>query len=184
LEQSINKTKKGIEYVVTRTGGPHRAEIVQDGRIIAQLQEGDNLDSVLTTEDGKKYYFSPRVDGKIHPFSLTVKTGNNSGETILQILEHLFAYRGNLYIIGGIPEGKSPKDLGQTKYICRLVNFPYDDVDQVDAHVREKLGRHRGVEVGELSGLGRRGYKVALDGELEPIGLPLSVASYLLYSTG
>ena len=180
MEQIINK----IEYVVTRTAGRHHAEIARDERIVAQLQEGDNLVSVLTTEDGKKYYFSPRVDGKFHPFSLTVETGNGSGETILKILEHLFAYRGNLYMIGGIPEGKSPRDLGQMKYICRLVNFPYDDVDQIDAHVREKLGRHRGVDIGELSGLGRHGHKVALDGELEPIGLPLSVACYLLYSTG
>jgi len=184
MERGITTAKKRIEYVVIRTDGPHRAEISQEGKIVAHLEEDGNLDSVLTTIDAKNYYFSPRVDGKINPFSSTIELGNGSRETILKILGHLFAYGGNLYIIGGIPEGKSPRDIGQTKFICRLVNFPYSEVDQIDVHVREKLGRHRGVEVGELSGLGRRGHKVTLAPELEQIGLPLAVACYLLYSTG
>ena len=182
LEQSTTEEK--IEYLVKRTGVPHHAEIQQDGRIVAHLEETTNVDSLLTTNDGKKYYFSPRVYGRIHPFSLTIEEENDVRKTILKISGHLFAYRGNVYIIGGIPEGKSPKDIGNTKYVCRLVNFPFNDVDKIDLHVREKLGRYRGVDVGELTGLGRRGHKVTLGQELGQISLPLAVSCYLLYSTG
>jgi hypothetical protein len=184
LEPAVNATMKKTEFIVTRKDGPRSAEIVQDGKIVAQLEGGKVPHSILNTTDGTTYFFHPSVDGKIQPFSMTVEKNTGSQEIVLKILVHLFAYQQNLYIIGGIPEGKSPRYIWQSKYICRLVNFPYSDVDQIDPHVREKLGRHRGVEVGELSGLGRRGHKVVLGEELKEIGLPLAAACYLLYSTG
>jgi hypothetical protein len=184
LEPAANATMKKTEFIVTRKDSPRNAEIVQDGKIVAQLEGGKDLYSILNTTDGTTYFFHPSVDGKIQPFSMTVGKNSGSQEIVLKIVAHLFAYQRNLYVIGGIPEGKSPRDIGQTKFICRLVNFPYSDVDQIDPHVREKLGRYRGAEVGELSGLGRRGHKVVLGEELKEIGLPLAVACYLLYSAG
>ncbi len=70
------------------------------------------------------------------------------------------------------------------KYISRLDHLPYQSVDEIDRMTREQLNKHRGVEVGRLDGLGSLGHEVFLDEELAEIGLPLSAASYLLYSTG
>lgn len=174
--------EKNIEYVVKRKGSPRTAEIFCEGKLLATLREAEDHASVLSTLDGTKYLFSPKVDGKIHPFSITVYDGSDAA--ILKIMGNLFSFRNNIYIIGGIPEGKNPKDMRRTKYICRLVNFPFQDIDSIDVHVREKLRRHRGVEVGEISGLGVFGHKVSVNLELKEIALPLSVACYLLYSTG
>ncbi|MDA4111610.1 MAG: hypothetical protein OK439_03665 [Thaumarchaeota archaeon] len=179
-----NPTMK-IEYVVKRKGRPHIAEVLQGGKIIADLDESKDFVSVLTTMNGRTYYFTPRVDGKIIPFSIMVYESNDSQrKTILKIKGNCFSHGGQMYMIGAIPEGKSAKDIGRSKYICRLVNFPFDDMDKIDMHVREKLGRYRGIEVGQLSGLGSIGHKITLDEELEEISLPLSVSSYLIYSTG
>jgi hypothetical protein len=175
-------TAKKTEYLVKRKGSPRSAEIFQEEKLVSTLEEAEDHVSVLSTLGGTKYSFDPRVDGRMHPFSMTIINGSNA--TILKIVEHLFSFRNQIYIIGGIPEGKSPKDIARTKYICRLVNFPFEDVDRIDVHVREKLRRHRGMAVGEISGLGLLGHKVVVDEELKEIALPLSVASYLLYSTG
>jgi methyl coenzyme M reductase gamma subunit len=84
-----------------------------------------------------------------------------------------------------LPEGKSLKHhMSGTKYICRLVNFPYHDVSEIDLETRERLSRYRGVDVGTLSGLGKLKHQVRLGEELADLGLQLSAASYLLYSTG
>jgi hypothetical protein len=175
-------TAKKTEYLVRRKDSPRSAEIFQAEKLVATLEEVEDHVSALSSLDGTKYSFDPRVDGRMRPFSMTVNNGSN--ETILKIIEHLFSYRNQIYIIGGIPEGKSPKDIVRTKYICRLVNFPFEDVDHIDVHIREKLRRHRGMAVGEISGLGLLGHKVVVDEELKEIALPLSVTSYLLYSTG
>jgi len=84
-----------------------------------------------------------------------------------------------------IPEGKSMRHhLSGTKYICRLLNFPYHDIDGIDAETRERLIKHRGIDLGTFSGLGKLKHEVKLNDELADIGLPLSAASYLLYATG
>ncbi len=175
-------TAKNIEYVVKRKGSPRNAEVWLEGKLVATLEEAEDHASMLSSVDGTEYFFSPKVEGKIHPFSMTVSDGSH--RITLKIAEHLFSFRNSIYIIGGIPEGKNSKDIGRTKYICRLVNFPFQDVDAIDIHVREKLRRHRGLPVGEISGLGILGHKVSVNKELQEIALPLSVASYLLYSTG
>lgn len=145
----------------------------------------DNLQSLLKLENGSKriYRLDPRVDRAISPFSTTIYEGD--GKILLRIKSGVFSYIGKIYLFKSLPEGKSMKGhLSRSKYICRLDNFPYHDVDEIDRETRERLNRYRGVDVGRLSGLGKLGHKVTIDEELREIGLPLAAASYLLYSTG
>jgi hypothetical protein len=75
------------------------------------------------------------------------------------------------------------------KYICRLDDFPYSELSEVDYHhytLRNKIKRLRGKAVGEASGFGieERGHRVRLDSELEGAGLFIAAISYLLYASG
>ncbi len=174
------------EYVVRRTGDPGEAEIVQSGQLVARLEKlkGD-LRALLKAEDGSHriYHLDPKVDGAISPFSIAIF--EDGGKLILKIKSGAFSHHGKVYLFKSLPEGKSMKGhLHGSKYICRLDNFPYQSVDDIDRETREKLNRYRGVEVGTLSGLGKFGHRVRLGEELMDVGLPLSAASYLMYSTG
>ena len=173
-----------MEYVVRRTGSPRDADIMQSGKLVARLEKESVMGTLLRTEDGSKiFHFDPKVDGVISPFSMTVYDG--VGKMILKIKTNCFSHDNQVYMFKSLPEGKSMKHhLSGTKYICRLVNFPYHDVNEIDLETRERLNRHRGVDVGTLSGLGKLKHEVRLGDELADIGLPLSAASYLLYSTG
>lgn len=172
--------------MVRRTGAPGEAEILQSGRPVAHLEKLENeLGAVLREEEvsNRVYRLDPRVDGVISPFSSAIY--EDDGEPILKIKSGCFAYNGKIYLFKSLPEGKSMKGhLDRSKYICRLDNFPYYSVDEIDRETRERLNRHRGVDVGKLSGLGKLGHRVTLNHELAGIGLPLSAASYLLYATG
>ena len=180
---------KGLEseYIVRRTGDPGEAEILQSGQLVAHLDrmKNDSLE-FLKVEDGSNRVFKldPRVDGVILPFSSAVYNDDES-KPILKIRSGVFSYNGKVYLFKSLPEGKSMKGhLNGEKYITRLDNFPYRDVDEIDRLTRENLTRHRGVEVGKLSGLGRLEHRVILSEELSPVALPLAAVSYLLYSTG
>ena len=139
---------------------------------------------------------TPRVDGEVRPFSMiayetkggdTQETNNTiDGKEVLKIRNNLFWYNGSLYMLNSLPEGKLPRDhITGIRFISKLVNFPYNSHQEIDPETWERLGRHRGQQVGELSGLGRSdGHKVKLASELEGIGIPLAAASYLIYSTG
>ena len=82
------------------------------------------------------------------------------------------------------PEGKHWNEyLSGPRYISRLDNFPYSDLKEIDHHIKHKLRRFRGVQVGEVSGLGLQGHHVKVDKELEVIGLLIAASSYLIYST-
>jgi hypothetical protein len=175
-----------LEYVVTRTGDPSEAEIRQSGELVARLDKmkGD-LRTLLKLENPPKrmFYLDPKVDGSIAAFSTVVY--DDSGKTWLKIKSGVLSYNGKIYLFKSLPEGKSMSGhlLGM-KFISRMDNLPFHDVDEIDRQTREKLIKHRGMEVGRLSGLGSLGHKVVLSDELKDIGLPLAAASYLLYSTG
>jgi hypothetical protein len=175
-----------VEYVIRRTGDPSEGEILQSGKPVAFLDKpkGD-LRTVLKVEDGKGriFYLDPKVDGVIAPFSTAVY--EDSGKILLKIKSGCFSFNGKIYLFKSLPEGQSMKGhLQGSKNICRLDNLPYHYVDEIDRETREKLNKHRGADVGRLSGLGSLGHKVTLSDELVEIGLPLAAASYLLYSTG
>lgn len=172
------------EYIIRRTGGPREAEITENGRFVGQLEEDNDKTAILRTKDGSGRVFelNPRVDGVISTFSSTIY---DSESLVLKIKSGLFSHNGNVYMFKGLPEGVAMiGHLSGVKVISRLDRFPYQDLDQVDRETRERLSRYRGIEVGRISGLGSRGHKVALHDDLFDIGLPLSAASYLLYSTG
>lgn len=109
---------------------------------------------------------------------------NDVLEEVLKINDHIFLGDGNFYMLGGIPEGGNPKHhLVGSKYICRLTNFPFSHPDQVDAETKNRLKKHRGIPVGEFSGLGANGFHITLENELGKIGLPLAASTYLIYSS-
>jgi len=173
-----------VEYVIRRTGSPKDADIFQSGKLIASLEKENVMETLLRAEDGSKiFHFDPKVDGVLSPFSMTVYDG--AGKAILKIKINCFSRDNQIYMFKSLPEGKSMKHhLSGSKYICRLLNFPYHDINEIDPETRERLSRHRGVDVGTLSGLGKLKHEVKIGDELADIGLPLSAASYLLYSTG
>lgn len=169
-----------------RTGGD-KAEVTQGGQLVGYLEHAKTGDprARLRTEDGtnRSFEFDPRVDGVIAAFSCAIY--DETKNLVLKIKSGCFAYGGKVYVFKSLPEGSSMKNhLSGTKSICRLDNLPYNDVDEIDRETREKLFRHRGVEVGKLSGFGRLEHRVTLSDDLSEIGLPLSAASYLLYSAG
>jgi hypothetical protein len=175
------------DYTVKRTGAFWEADVSLGREKIATVGKGEGVKFLVRMVDGGKgFLLDPRVNGAIKPFSITAYEGQNAeGKIVLKIRNNLFSHKGNMYIMKNVPEGRLAKDhaLGK-KYICRLVNFPFKSPDDVDVHTSERLARHRGIKVGEMSGLGIVGHKVQLDEELEDIGVPLSVASYLIYAAG
>ncbi|MGI0091896.1 MAG: hypothetical protein ACREBS_09315 [Nitrososphaerales archaeon] len=188
------------EYVVKRTHSPSEATILKDGKLIGEIRKNDDgLDYVLRTKmnqknDQKVFLLTPRVDGKISPFSIAVYEGDAGkakdkkariGNQILKIKNNLFWHNGQVYMMKNLPEGRLSKDhLSGSRFISRLVNFPYKSDAEVDPETWERLRRYRGFQVGEMTGFGINGHKVKLDPELEDIGVPLSAASYLIYSAG
>jgi hypothetical protein len=61
-------------------------------------------------------------------------------------------------MLASTPEGRPLGEflLGK-RYICKLNNFPFTDLTEIDHETRSKLRRFRGVQVGELEGLGKGG---------------------------
>jgi len=179
------------DYLVKETGKPLRMRIYIGLEEIAEIQLRGDMTHVLTTKDGNTWTLDARVHGEIRPFSMTVNqsiahdTSHPTSEaTVLTIRDHLFLHRGKFYLLGCAPEGKPLRDfLVGKRYICRLDNFPFPDLTEIDHETRSRLRRFRGPQVGELEGLGEGGHRVRLSDELEDIGLPLSASCYLLYST-
>lgn len=141
------------------------------------------------TQGYQSWLLSKRVDGEIRPFSMFVlKTnGRQSGEEtneVLKIKDHLFLHNGNFYMIGGVPESRPPKDhLVGAKFITRLTKFPFTHHDDIDLETRSRLKRHRGKVVGEIYGLGSKGFHAKIEKELNEIGFPLTASAYLIYSS-
>jgi hypothetical protein len=182
------------DYLVKETGRPPHTKIYNISEDeIAEIQVRGNLTHILTTKDGNTWTLDARVNGEIRPFSMTVSQSiaNDARDgtpetTVLTIKDNLFLHRGKFYLLGCAPEGSPLKEfLIGRRYICRLDNFPFSDLTEIDHETRSKLRKFRGAEVGDLEGLGGKegGHRVRLSDELEDIGLPLSASCYLLYST-
>jgi hypothetical protein len=179
------------DYLVKETGNPLRTKIYIGDEEIAEIQVRGDLTHILTAKNGDTWTLDARVHGEIRPFSMTVSqpiphepSHAASGTTVLTIRDHLFLHRGRFYLLGCAPEGRPLGEfLVGKRYICRLDNFPFLDLTEIDHETRSRLRRFRGPQVGELEGLGKGGHRVRLSDELEDIGLPLSASCYLLYST-
>jgi len=165
---------------------PWEAKIYSDDEEIAEIKKGDGPTFKLISKDGREWTLSNQVHGEMRPFSITVRQDQNKGKTdptkdVLTIREHLFKYKDKVYMFTNHPEGRPWHQYlsSPVRYISRLDNFPYSDLVEVDDHLK-----HRGVPVGEASGLGTQGHHVKVEKELEDIGLIIAASSYLLYSTG
>lgn len=159
---------------------PEVAKIFSGNRQIAELRNvAEGLYSL--SSDTKNWQLSRRFDEHMSPFSMLVSEGSRE---ILKVKDHLFPYGANFYMVGGIPESQNPKDhLRGYKYIIRLTNFPHTSHEQIDEETRGRLKRHRGITVGRIHGLGSKGFYITIENELKDIGLPLSAATYLMYSS-
>ncbi len=181
-----------VEYVVTQPVSTVEATILQSQREVGHLSpEGKGLFKLLGNEN-QSWMLCNRVNGEVRPFSMAVVSGIDKDlalnaseeEYVLKIKDSLFQHSGSFYWFGGIPEGRPVKaHLIGSKIICRLVNFPFSNVDDVDEETKHQLKRYRGIYVGDFFGLGSSGFHLKLNNELKDIGLPLAASSYLLYST-
>jgi len=175
------------DYFVKSLGGGAGTAIFAGGGEVARLtREGESRLIRLETTDGKRaWVLDPRVGGEVRPFSLkATRAGSGKSKPELVIRNHLFEYGGKHYLFAGVPEGRPLGDLLTGKrYICRLdaLETLRGDIDHMTWH---SLRRIRGPVVGELDGVGAEGHHVLLSRELGSIGLILSAASYILYSTG
>jgi hypothetical protein len=181
-----------FEYIVKQPDSPADAVISQDEGEVGRLHvERKGIFKLLGNENQSWALFN-HIDGAIRPFSIIVffvndkysSENRSSKEYVLKIKDNLFHHNGKFYSFGGIPEGRLPKDhLMGSKIICRLVNFPFSTLEDVDLETKHHLRRYRGIYVGEFFGIGSTGFHVKLEEELADIGLPLTASTYLLYST-
>jgi hypothetical protein len=197
-----------VEYTVRQVGRTQERRgtttIFSGEAEVGKILRGDNSSYIL--QDLKNHVeliLDPKVGGEISPFSLTVrrlKAGGGVGSRSLAdvgekheqneamtlvVRDHLFQHKGKFYMFASVPEGKHPKELHEgQRFICRLDNFPFEDISQVDSATFSRLRRlFRGVIVGELGGFGSEGHRVRFAEELSDVALPLAALSYLLYST-
>lgn len=160
---------------------PEAAKLFSEQRQIGELRNiAKGLYRLKT--DADSWILTRRIDNILLPFSMLIS--EEKGLEILKVKDHLFLYNANFYMLGGIPESQNPKDhLHGYKYIIRITNFPHTRHEQIDEETRNRLKRHRGVPVGSIHGLGSKGFYVELEDELKDIGLLLSAATYLMYSS-
>lgn len=172
------------EFELRRRGRSPDAEIRSMGEEVGELKRGEGHVFRLLSRKAGGWELSPRVQGEIRPFSMSVKAIGEAGGDVLTIRNHLFFRKGRAYLIAGIPEEGKPSDhLFGRVHINRLDTFPFASLEEVDLETWGRLRRHRGVSVGTIEGLGETGFRVSLAPELDEVGLPLAAASYLLYSS-
>jgi hypothetical protein len=156
---------------------------------IGTLRHDNDQSFLVETANEGIFSLDLRVNGRIRPFSIVAYQEQNENRlktksVVLRILNNLFFHKGQMYLIRNIREGTF---LGNyvfgPRLICKLVNFPFKRQEEIDSETWERLGRYRGIRVGEISGLRSRGHNVTLEAELEDIGIPLSGATYLIYSS-
>jgi hypothetical protein len=179
------------DYIVKAVDRLRGAIIFIDGKAVARMRTRHDLSHVLVAKNGNEWALTARVNGEVRPFSMTAKQLKaldaqdvKPGTTVLTVRYHVFLHNSKFYMLGAAPEGRPLGEfLVGKKYICRLDNFPFSDLTEIDLETMEKLKRFRGAPVGEYEGLGKEGHRVRLSDELEEIGLPLAASCYLLYST-
>jgi hypothetical protein len=175
------------EYVI-RGSKPWDAKIFLEGEEIAKISKGEDLTSKLISKDGHEWILTNNVHSEFRPFSISVLDSNkgkaDATREVLTIRDHVFKHKGKFYMLTNHPEGRPWHEyLSGPRYICRLDNFPYSDLREVDHHTKHKLRRFRGVAVGEATGLGISSHHVKLAKELQDIGLFIAAASYMIYCT-
>lgn len=174
-----------MEYSVRRTRKPSDAVITHGGRTVATLRGGRGPLFNLESAAKEAWVLDPRVHGEIRPFSMNVTASDAPLEPVLTVRNHVFFHRAMAYMLTAIPEEVHPAyHLLGKRHINRLENFPFSRLEDIDLQTWGRLRMHRGVSVGTIDGLGVDEFKVTLARELEDVGLPLSAASYILYSTG
>ncbi len=159
---------------------------------MGNISKNNKLDFVIRSISGRELFLlTPKVDGEIRPFSIAAyeleqsDSSSKIGNQILKIKHSLFWHNGSFYMMRNLPEGRVSDHLSGTGFISRLANFPFKNDGEIDPATWQRLHRYRGIEVGEMSGLGSTGgHKVKLQPELKDIGIPLSAASYLIYAMG
>ena len=181
------------EYILKQTASTKDARVYQNENEVGRLLvEGKGLFKLIGFEN-QSWRLCNKVDGEVRPFSMIVYVSGTAEylapntpeeEYVLKLKDHLFQHNGSFYSLGGIPEGRPAKDhIIGSKTICRLVNFPFSHIEEVDQETKHHLKKFRGIYVGEFFGLGPTGFHVKLDNELYEIGLPLAASTYILYST-
>lgn len=173
-----------VTYAVKRTGRTSDAVISQGGKMVATLRGEGDLLFRLEGAAREEWVLSPRVHGEVRPFSMVV-TASGRSEPVLTIRNHVFFHNGQAYMLTAIPADVHPAEhtLGK-RHVNRLDKFPFSRLEDIDLQTWGRLRLNRGVSVGTIDGLGADEFCVALSQELQDVGLPLSAASYLLYSTG
>lgn len=181
-----------IDYVVKQEESPRKAKVFGDQKEAGLLTNKGKGTFELVSNDNRSWILTNKVDGEFRPFSMIVRPQVSSPThsmkeeqvCVLKIRDHLFHHNRNFYMFGSIPEGKPYREfiMGR-RLICRLINFPFSDIDEIDAETRSRLRKFRGLPVGEMYGIGSVGFHMRIDSELDDIALPLVVSSYLIYST-
>jgi hypothetical protein len=180
-----------VDYIVKAADRSRGATIYVNRKEVAGMRTRNDASHVLTAKDGNEWELTARTNGEIRPFSMTVKQlkahdahDAAPGSTVLAIRYHVFMHDDRFYMLGAVPAGRPLREfLVGKKYICRLDNFPFSALTEIDLETMEKLRRFRGSPVGEYEGLGKEGHRVRISDELEDISLPLAASCYLLYST-
>jgi hypothetical protein len=168
---------------------PWEAKIYSNKVEVAEIKKGEGPTFNLISNDGRIWSITNKVHGEVRPFSINVqqeknKNKENLNDEALIIRENLFKHKGKFYMFANHPEGKPWHEyLSGPRYISRLDNFPFPDLEKIDNHIKHRLKRFRGVKVGETTGLGINGHFVKVERDLEDIGLLVAACSYLLYST-
>ena len=181
-----------IDYVVKQEKSPREAKVFENQKEVGLLTNEGKGTFELVSNDNRGWILTNKVDGEFRPFSMIVRPKTSSlahsvkeeEACILKIRGHLFQHNRKFYMFGSIPEGKPSKEfITGKRFICRLINFPFSDIDEIDVETRSRLRILRGLPVGEMYGIGSAGFHVQIESELHDIGLPLAASSYLIYST-
>jgi hypothetical protein len=186
-----------LDYVVIHSS-PRSARILRNQEDEATLQkEGESSFYLENKVGGQRWKLIAKVAGIVRPFSISCyemqsdgmkKEGDDapSESLSLRVKDNIFLHNQNFYSIGeALPvDGLQEGHFIGSKPICRLLNFPFSDLDQIDEETKHQMRRHRGIAVGNIHGLGADGYHLELYGEeLSDIALPLVACTYLLYTT-
>jgi hypothetical protein len=161
--------------------------MILDEETVAELRKVDDGVFIVSGRS-RQWLLSKKTNQDMRPFSMVIFASDANDQSkrskVLEISDHFFFFQGHFYVFGGIPAGRVPKDhLLGAKFICRLDNFPFSHLDEIDDLTKSRLKRHRGKEVGEFSGLGSQGFHVRLAHEFDDADLPLAAAAYLMYSS-
>lgn len=183
-ESDYPLTGQLAEFVVKRSGSHSDAVLTEGGREVGELK-ADGATAFKLTSEGKAWTLDRRVRGEVRPFSISASPADDTSSPVLVIENHVFFHGGKAYYFTGVPEGARPGDqFHGRRHVNRLDAFPFFSLEEIDPETWARLGRHRGVSVGTVEGLGFEGFRVSVADELEDIGLLLAGAAYLLYTSG